>query len=343
MGERGGAVVVDSTRRGKSVPDSLAKTVVGWVSVVNRVLWSEVTEWAGLQDGGKLEAGERWQIEQRVEGWCKGFKGLGLDLEELRREGKRPIRIRWAVNGEKEEEEGEQVAIREDVSTLVLCSASRRVRGAEASEGGYVQGSGDDHEGWSFGMTPQLFWRHQDVLLKTPESELPDLIERLVKEDYMKADEMTAICIKETSIFVGARGCDATCFDLVVNCHSTSLAAQPQTLNLCCRERKLGSKDLREKLPIVKAAAETCYTKSRESRILVTCDSGKDLSVGVALALLCLFHDADGSLSLEKTETTLNKHLIKQRLAWISSVKPDANPSRATLQAVNTFLIGRPE
>lgn len=341
MGEKGGAVVVDSTRRGKSVPDSLAKTVVGWVSVVNRVLWSEVTELAGLQDGGRLDAGERWQIEQRVKGWCEGLRGLGLDLEGLRKEGRRPIRIRWAVNGEWEE--GEQVATNEDVSTLVLCSASRRVRGAEASEGGYVQGSGDDHEGWSCGLIPDLFWRHQDVLLETSETELPDLIERLVKEDYTKVDETTAICIKGTSVFVGARGCNATGFDLVVDCHGTPKASDARTLNLCCRERKLGSKDLREKLPIVKAAAKTCYTKSRESRILITCDSGRDLSVGTALALFCIFNDTDRSLILGKAAGDINKHLIKQRLAWISSVKPDANPSRATLQAVNSFLMGRPE
>lgn len=39
----------------------------------------------------------------------------------------------------------------------------------------------------------------------------------------------------------------------------------------------------------------------------------------------------------------IGKHLVKQRLAWISSSKPDANPSRATLQAVNSFLMPRPD
>ncbi len=39
----------------------------------------------------------------------------------------------------------------------------------------------------------------------------------------------------------------------------------------------------------------------------------------------------------------VDKLLVKQRLAWISSAKPDANPSRATLQAVNSFLMRRPD
>jgi len=29
----------------------------------------------------------------------------------------------------------------------------------------YVQGSGDDHETWSLGLTPRLFWQNKDEIL----------------------------------------------------------------------------------------------------------------------------------------------------------------------------------
>lgn len=48
-----------------------------------------------------------------------------------------------------------------------------------------------------------------------------------------------------------------------------------------------------------------------------------------------------GSVQL-KHDRYIDKQFIKQRLAWITSSKPDANPSRATLQAVNSFLMDRP-
>lgn len=43
-----------------------------------------------------------------------------------------------------------------------------------------------------------------------------------------------------------------------------------------------------------------------------------------------------------KPETIIDKPLIRRRLAWITTTKPEANPSRSTLQAVNSFLIERP-
>lgn len=39
---------------------------------------------------------------------------------------------------------------------------------------------------------------------------------------------------------------------------------------------------------------------------------------------------------------TIDKSFIRRRLAWITNAKPDSNPSRSTLQAVNSFLMERP-
>jgi len=93
---------------------------------------------------------------------------------------------------------------------------------------------------------------------------------------------------------------------------------------------------------------------------LVTCETGTDLSVGVALMLLCLFYDQGGQvkvvsdshsdpdqsaanlLQTHPPEKLVDKSFIRQRLAWIMSSQSSANPSRSTLQSVNAFLMARP-
>lgn len=70
----GGAVIVDSTRRGKSMPDALSKTVPIWCCVINRVVFGTDG------DSGKLKTppsvvgkSEHAQIERRIEGFVKSF------------------------------------------------------------------------------------------------------------------------------------------------------------------------------------------------------------------------------------------------------------------------------
>lgn len=119
-------------------------------------------------------------------------------------------------------------------------------------------------------------------------------------------------------------------------------------------------------------------------RVLIACETGgRDLSIGVALALLCwCFADDDGrvpivvskkdvigspqtatastqgrnndggdkhdgnrelsassSPPLAQPPVSFNKAMIKVRLGRIMTAMPHANPNRATLQSVNSFLM----
>ena len=67
----------------------------------------------------------------------------------------------------------------------------------------------------------------------------------------------------------------------------------------------------------------------------ILCDSGRDMSVGIAIILLCLNFDLDWKRTTEPPKIT--KTLIKQHLSKVSHVCK-ANPSRSTLQSVNTYL-----
>lgn len=78
--KRGGAVIVDSTRRGKSMPDALSKTVPIWCCVINRALFGEIKD-----SGRRVEElnlftptnavgeSEHAQIEKRVDGFVEAF------------------------------------------------------------------------------------------------------------------------------------------------------------------------------------------------------------------------------------------------------------------------------
>lgn len=71
------------------------------------------------------------------------------------------------------------------------------------------------------------------------------------------------------------------------------------------------------------------------SPILILCGTGKDLSVGLVLVLLCLYFNLDW----EKVDEAppINKNLIKQHLGKLSNLYK-VNPQRSTLQSINSYL-----
>jgi tRNA A64-2'-O-ribosylphosphate transferase len=352
VGEHGGAIIVDSTRRGKNMPDAFSKTVPIWVAVINRSLFPERTEHHALQcppapdDLGRSEVS---QIEARLEGFVTAFKELQLDLEELRGAVGKPLGIQWAINGYDRTEEldrGLKMRINNDdsVHKLILCSASKRVVGAEVSEGGYIQGAGDDSEAWSHDLTPQLFWQHNELLLEeTTEEDLPAVIATLIAQEVTLSRNAPLRLVKQTStLYIGPLCADVREFDLVIDCNARATGTSKAFLALGCREGKLGSRDLRDKLPAVNDFVRQALSNNSSRRILVTCSTCKDHSIGVALMLLVVFYNDGGEQEMRSQVSEVDKAFIKKRLAWISACLPDVNPSRTTLQSVNAFLMTRP-
>ena len=72
----GGAVVVDSTRRGKSMPDALSKTIPTWCCVMNRAVFGgetgkeEISLFTPPQAVGESEHA---QMEKRIDGFVQQF------------------------------------------------------------------------------------------------------------------------------------------------------------------------------------------------------------------------------------------------------------------------------
>ncbi|CBY00797.1 hypothetical protein LEMA_P019270.1 [Plenodomus lingam JN3] len=350
VAEKGGAIVVDSTRRGKSMPDALSKTVPIWCAVVNRAVFGEAVEEGRLYvPPSVVGESERVQMEGRIAGFLKQFREVCKPhIPTLRAKLTKPLRPIWITQASSLPPAPPSFL---DFYPIVLCTASRRVQGAEISENGYVQGAADDHEAWAHGLTPPLFWANKDLLLNTSEEDAPSVIEKLVADE--QGPIATATLIRPTkNLYISAcEGINPSDFDAIIECTPTPLLtqaskekAQTQTprhhLHLACQTGKLGSRTLRTQLPKLPAFLAS-LASLLQPKILVCCPTGKDLSVGVALAILCLAADDQGVMDGRLQAQGITKDLIKQKLSWITTSNPALNPSRATLQAVNAVLFAR--
>jgi tRNA A64-2'-O-ribosylphosphate transferase len=221
------------------------------------------------------------------------------------------------------------------------------VVGGELSEGGYIQGAGDDAEGWSHGLTPTTFWKHKDQLFAAGEEDLPDMIASYVRSSQNASRNSILFTIRNAPwLSIGSYDClDTSTHDkysaiITIGQRAALPEVQPplkKHLHLECRDRKLGSRDLRTQLPQLRPFIEGLQSLER----LLVCDfTGKDLAVGVTLALLCLNTSANGHFQSSNTlEQSIDKDFIKQRLSWIMTSHPAMSPSRTTLQSINDYLL----
>lgn len=171
------------------------------------------------------------------------------------------------------------------------------------SENGYIQGAGDDCEGWSRGLSPALFWANKEQLLGATEEIIADIILRV---NHMKpessAEDHDAVKIGSTSLYVGSLpdSIQLYRYDGVVIC--SNLPQEPPSskfeetkskklLHLHCSGGKLGSRALRSHLSRIPTFITSLRNDGKPPNILLACSTGDDLSVGVALAVLCLFFD----------------------------------------------------
>lgn len=225
------------------------------------------------------------------------MQDLKLDLTHLHQQLAKPIRVAWA---NREYFHPPTLDRNANHNLFVLCSASKRVHGAEMSEGGYIQGAGDDSEGWAHGLTPPVFWANWSTLFTTDEEDLPGVIETLV-DDHRKQDRghLASLIAPTKNLYISqtdAQLNDGGGYDLVIDCNGDPEAVRddPKRLNLGCGHSKLGSRDLRKHLDRVVNFVSKQLASDPKRSLLVTCESGKDLSPAALLAVLCLSYNEEG-------------------------------------------------
>ncbi|WXC65254.1 hypothetical protein SNK03_011060 [Fusarium graminearum] len=339
-----GIIIVDSTRRGKRMPDALSSTIPIWCTVLNLAIIPSHPSSSKLYLPSHLPATTHSQISTLIPGFVASLKALNLNLPTCLT---KPLRPFWVTPDSTLPSPEDTESIFEDFRPVICCTASRRVVGSEMDEGGYIQGAGDDTEMWAHGLEAPLFWENVDELLETPEAELPDLISRIVDEQATsKKDEGFQLQIvphiSVCALPLPAMPAECRIAITQDTTPKDSWLKSKTYMQAGLGKSKLASRNLRTALPeICDFAAKylASVEEPGEQRIAVACESGKDLSVGVALAISCYLFGDEGKVRDSTKNVSFTKNLIKSRLGLIMTAYPGANPSRATLQSVNSFLM----
>ncbi|KAF2860941.1 hypothetical protein K470DRAFT_257489 [Piedraia hortae CBS 480.64] len=312
------------------MPDALSKTVPIWICVMNRLLFPHDEEASVLHTPSSVVSpSEHSQIEEQMSRFVQNAKSLALDIGGLKTKlGTKPMMPLWVTPRWME---GPDISSK--YNAIILYAASSCVSEPLISLP-YIQGAGDDSENWACGLDAATFWRHQEKLLTTAEDDLARVIHELISQSQeTEFQEPIAINVAGNVHIATNAAAKAVShqYSLVISC-GPDVPFQSHQLDLS--SGKVGSRKLRTEL--AKLIPLLPILRKNTTKTLVTCETGRDLSIGVCLAILCLAYSDDGT---QRPNTVLNKTAIKQRLSWISTSFPSASPSRTTLQSVNAFIL----
>lgn len=98
---------------------------------------------------------------------------------------------------------------------------------------------------------------------------------------------------------------------------------------------KKGSKKLREIFPKIIPQLNLQHA-SKNNSIMILCETGKDISTGLVLVLLCKYFNLDWAPI--QSAPKIGKDTVKRQLCLLLNVRK-VNPSRNTLQSVNTYIM----
>ncbi|KAD6454833.1 hypothetical protein E3N88_09539 [Mikania micrantha] len=121
-GQRGGCMIVDSTRKGKRFPDSMSKTIPIWTCVLNRAILNYRNKMNGInkpKEGGTSAQNcgttvqeslewdsslhlplwvpdtEKIRIDSKLNEWVKVLETSGVDIASISSLLKKPLRPLW--------------------------------------------------------------------------------------------------------------------------------------------------------------------------------------------------------------------------------------------------------
>lgn len=330
--------IIDSTRSGKIVPDSLSKTVPIWCAVIGKALHNEMS-WDHLlflPPDNIVGKSEKNNILAKMPSLYKKFTELDIDIPAQIR----PLRPVWIYPGMEVTENTITQLLASRFEPIFLITASQKVEDGQIDMDGYtyVQGAADDHELWSNGLTPSLFWngidKFQDVGLSPNEFEIncKTAVENGLKRKggSLKMTQLTQ------QLFIGKidQCTQLKEYQLVILLDEHAKADNDHTeVYKVTSGTKVGSRKLRIILPeIIEGVGKLLHDGGK---VAILCGNGEDMSVGVALACLCRYYDEDWTL---KDVDQIDKTIIHRHLARIVE-KRRVQPSRATLNSVNYYLM----
>ncbi|KAJ2851200.1 tRNA A64-2'-O-ribosylphosphate transferase [Coemansia brasiliensis] len=327
-----GVILVDSTRKGKSMPDSFSRTIPIWCAVWNNAMAiNRGMEWDSQvhTPPSIVSLSENEQMCKLIPQFTQQLLLSDIDVGALTGQMKKPLRPVWITRDHR-------LAIPPDFTDasfypIICVSASS----TEESGNGfmYVQGAADDHELWAEHLTPQLFWQHREQLLAS-KSDCMSVMQHISSEISSGSAVKQYSFIRDTNVAIG------TCekgqelqnwlnFDVVINCSTSNVDVKPsylkRYLHLPITDSKRGQLEMAQAIPrAIEFIAQ--YIGNRSTRILVHCAQGTNVSVCIALAILTKYFDSQGMFNVNSRKD-ITKQMIQNRLLWITTAHAKATES----------------
>jgi len=260
---------------------------------------------------------------------------------------------------------------------ILLFSCSRTVQELDYREYSwrYIQGAGDDEENWCLGLTPDVFWKYKDSILQSDDHNEVELAvrrsveqfnERVIADDnqpekvfHIKVDEERRLTVVKQFL-----SSNLSLDDIIQNiyrsvfydssvCYNTNISKpiiiiEPDSKKMITFERiaKNNCNILFCYLTFVKKNAKETnriwcnevlpqciafFNEMKHDVIIVSSDSC--LPIVIATALLC-------SINSNENNITVNKEVIKSKMALIQSLTSDVVIPRRFNKIINNFFIG---
>ncbi|CCK72105.1 tRNA A64-2'-O-ribosylphosphate transferase KNAG_0J00220 [Huiozyma naganishii CBS 8797] len=390
--EAGGVVIVDSTRRGKKIPDALSKTVPLWCAVLNSLMLESVGKKFNVNDvlfvpPETVPESERDQMAKKLPDLVEKLKILNVfdGTKTSRMLDGKLLRPFWVFPGSSLLQSctdiftGEQIQNKWEVSRdenivpIILCTVSYQAQDGIDKRNGftYVQGAADDHELWSHGLEANIFWSNIDKFknLSGGDSELYEIVDKMVTQQNNNMqrsaqagslDKIMTGIDKVTSLLslgeihdnvtlsseaiADLEKCYSTVIVLSETVHLDKDASQDNEMVKIFRltsGSKKSSKNLRAMLPDISKTINNAIILQPIKPLLICCNTGKDMSIGVLLAVLCQNYDEVWDLLPEDVKPSVSKIVIRRHLTKLIAHLNgrNVNPSRATLNSINSFLM----
>lgn len=256
-----------------------------------------------------------------------------------------------------------------NIIPIILCTISYRAQDGHDKRHGftYVQGAADDHELWSEGLTPTLFWSHINFFrnMNHTEEQINQFVETLVQEqddageqsdindafDYIDnvTPQLELGKIKDNVVIgkvLREKLSDRFALSIILSENVELDPVDNENLPISTHIFKLqsgskkSSKLLRNKIEEIIGLVESQMNNALNKPILICCNTGTDMSIGILLALLCRNYSERWVLG-EVEAKRLDKIMIRKQLTRLISHLEGRtiNTSRATLNSVNNYLM----
>lgn len=208
-GEYGAVLIVDSTKQGKTFPDSMRVTIPLWCSVINKLVFPESPALFSPPVDMMSPLLAQHIRETRVPGI---IAGLSTDVRDLITSSlgggqlSAPLKPIWifpdedgvlewrgecaeaAFSARWSQYESKRLELDGFCAVFLLsCSGAKRARHVSEQSWEYIQGAGDDEEHWApAGLTYQVFWANRQRILQSDDHvEVQQEAERVVREQVM--------------------------------------------------------------------------------------------------------------------------------------------------------------